>query len=315
MRRIFARSHWQRWEVAMRVFDRYISSRWLWLSPILEPLQEHLQEMQSLQCTLMTQILKLYVPQHLTASQAGGLNRVRRRAILEVYRLRCPSMLWTHAWLSRKFSYAGHLLRRLEHHKAKVELLTPLHQQRDGRASTYQRWILNTCRRRFDCPHLTVDMLKNLYLDKSSWLALIPAVQEQHGLTLQHCKHPISAGTWERWRDPFLSSTSWFQAVLMWYEHGLYCFKWLSVEDGWMELSFQTSLADAVLSFLLRLAILRGRMFYVQLLISDSCPSGETQECQEFVHKANSGHVWACEMPVLGLEYLCSTWVAKVVSL
>ena len=96
---------------------------------------------------------------------------------------------------------------------------------------------------------------------------------------------------------------------MLWIEHGLYCLKWLSIDDGWMELSFQTSLycdwpsygAECFTFSSSSLILIRIR---------------RSKGCQDFVHKDNSGHLWqAREMPVLGLEYVCSTWAAKLVSL
>ena len=87
MQSILNRGHWQRWDVSVDLIQTYIASRWLWLSPLLHPNREHLASLQSLQLSILCQTLKLYIPDWLSSSQAGGLNRLRRRAIREILRL------------------------------------------------------------------------------------------------------------------------------------------------------------------------------------------------------------------------------------
>ena len=219
MRAVFNRCHWQRWEQAVFLVDTYVASRWLWMSPLLHPLQEHMNDMQAFQFTVLAHVLKLYIPEHLSTAQAGGLNRVRRRALLELLRLRSPHSLWVRNWIARKFGYAGHLLRRHVGHLAREELLTPLRQARDGRASTYQRWLLTVCRRSLKTDALSLEQLSNLYLDKCEWMALLPTVHVSHD---EQQPARASSGTWGHWRDAVLCSTSWYHAVILWVQEGGY---------------------------------------------------------------------------------------------
>ena len=97
--------------------------------------------MQSMHLTILCHALKLYIPEWLKGSQASGLNRLRRRGIRELLRLRLrkPGLLRSVAWLHRNNGYLGHLLRRSSDRLARQELLCSMSQQRRGPASACQR--------------------------------------------------------------------------------------------------------------------------------------------------------------------------------
>ena len=310
MQSILNRGHWQRWDVSVDLIQTYIASRWLWLSPLLHPNREHLASLQSLQLSILCQTLKLYIPDWLSSSQAGGLNRLRRRAIREILRLRKPESLWTVAWLHRKHGYFGHLLRRQTEHLARQELLCPLHQQRPGRAGTCQRWVLRMCQKFFDSPTLNIEALSNLYVDKEQWLSFFPLVLQEHGLKISE-HHSFHYDTWLRWRDPFLATTSWFRAVLFDYApDDSWTFKWLCETSGWLELTFCGTVHSVLEQFIPHLLMLHGDLFVVQLL----CPATVVALHGSLI--PSSIHIHNLQrLPQLSLEGIRDDWALHVTSL
>ena len=137
----------------------------------LHPLKEHLAEMQSMQLSILCHAPKLYIPEWLRGSQAGGLNRLRRRGIRELLRLRKPGLLWSAVWLHRKRGYLGHLLRRSSDHLARQELLCSMSPQRAWGGC--QRLVARMCRRIFGCSTLNLETWSNLYVESSRVVVLL----------------------------------------------------------------------------------------------------------------------------------------------
>eukprot|EP00439_Symbiodinium_sp_Y106_P033697 s5109_g4.t1 len=96
---------------ALHLLNIYIASTWLWFSPLVHPLVQHTEQIDTWQATYTIQALKLAVPEGLHTSLALSLLRVRRRAI-RVTILSDHRWRWVSAWVRRKWKYLGHLLRR-----------------------------------------------------------------------------------------------------------------------------------------------------------------------------------------------------------
>ena len=67
--------------MALKIPNRYVAAKWLWFSPILVPIQQHIREVMALQATMMIVILHLFLPDDLKSDVALCLNRIRRRAV------------------------------------------------------------------------------------------------------------------------------------------------------------------------------------------------------------------------------------------
>ena len=267
-RSFLKRGHYARWSQVLRIVQVFVASRWLWFSPCIHPLTHRLDTIKSFQLGTLAAALKLFVPDGLPDSQRRGLHRLRRRAIAELLRVWRPNDDWTRCWLWRRWSYLGHVLRLPPEHPTRKELLLDYKQVRDGRAVTSSRWLLQVLRQALGAPSLTLENLHNLYLDKASWSALLPAVEQHLGLP-QATQPPVShSTTWGGWRDAFRVDVPWFVPVFVWSEHQRWHFKWLDSREGWLQLSFQVGdAATATLQWSDWFMLMgRPRPFVVQLI-------------------------------------------------
>ena len=308
MRGIFKHCHWSRIQTGMALFDRYISSKWLWMCALLEPLRKHLDCLQALQHTVMCNVFKLYIPAALSESCAHALNRVRRRAMRELLRTHPTHKAWTVTWVKRRWSYYGHLLRRDASHQARRELLQPIRQHRPGRASLPQRWIIQCLRYALQWPALDCSHLSNLYLTKQEWEACLPSVLEHHGLNDCQACPTLTSATWQSWRRPAQIEVGWFWPVWVWESDGRLQFKWLDKEHGWMQLGMELpapKALDRFLQYLPLAAATRGMPFALMLHASSHASffPGLLLSLQ--------GRVFS-QLPVLLFEQVPPSWVYRV---
>ena len=311
MRGIFKHCHWSRIHTGFALFDRYISSKWLWMCALMEPLRKHLDCLQSLQHTVMCNVFKLYVPTSLSQSSACALNRVRRRAVRELLRTHPTHRAWTVTWVQRRWSYFGHLLRRDASHQARRELLQPIQQHRPGRASMPQRWIIQCLRYALQWPDMDCNHLSNLYFTKNEWDACLPSVLEYHGFNDCRASPTLTSDTWNTWRHPAQIEVGWFWAVWVWESDGRLQFKWLDKEHGWMQLGMELPAPRALARFLQYLPLAatdRGMPFALMLhTASDAC-------FMPPLLTSLQGRVFT-QLPILLFEQVPPAWVNRVQSL
>ena len=65
---------WVRPLTALAVLDKYVASTWLWLSPLLEPLQDPRRKIPNMQLSVSIEALRLFIPQHLPDETANAIN-------------------------------------------------------------------------------------------------------------------------------------------------------------------------------------------------------------------------------------------------
>ena len=304
LKRILNKCHYARWKTAIKLVDVFVSPRFLWFSPCIHPTQVRLGEMQSLQLGLMAQILKLYVPDWMNPQQKRAVHRVRRRACLELIRVYHHSALWTVAWIKRKWTFLGHLMRRPRHDMTRQSLLTEFRQARPGRAVASARWVL-TCVRELYSTDFTFENLGNMYCDKNEWNAMCDPVLQQHNLPMPTDLPNMHSGTWDGWADPHKCQTSWLATAVMCEDGHSKQFKWLDFEHGWLQLSAHGSWDQAITHFLQwRSMLYEHKPFVLQLLmpngIDDADVKNRVQRLQfDDTNTAN---------PVILLEEISDDW-------
>ena len=316
LKQLLARQHHARWDTAIRLVDVFIASRWLWMSPCMHPTQTKLEEIQSIQLGIMCTILKLYVPADYGPEMRRALHRIRRRASLELLRLRCPTKQWTWCWLSRKWTFMGHLLRRPRHHKATASLLEPIRQIREGRATTAGRWLVATLKGigfHFD----NIEALHNLYWSKDEWYSCLRKVVEFHHIPNPTTLPEWKTSTWDRWSHPFTCGVTWFNSTLIYQADDRTHFKWLQHEYGWMEHTETGPWFEAIQNHCRWQVMSQAYpIFCVQLLVSVDESCDIKLGIQQAVHQLYSEISQGSELiPVILLEEIPADWVCKVCSL
>ena len=94
-------------KVKWLVFDRYVTSRWQWCSPILFPTKRMLRNLEAMKNTLLLSILKVPTDPF----QDWVTNQISRRRVVRVVCHRTQGPQWTVTWLRRFWKYWGHLAR------------------------------------------------------------------------------------------------------------------------------------------------------------------------------------------------------------
>ena len=101
------RLNWCNSTQVLGVLKRCVHSRWLWIAPLIAPLQKHLDEVRR-----MTWLVWLYVPGWLSKPAALAVNVLGRRTAGALLHLANSSTV--EGWISGKWRYAGHVLRMPE---------------------------------------------------------------------------------------------------------------------------------------------------------------------------------------------------------
>ena len=223
--------HWTRPRQAVQFAAKYVASRFLWLTPLFETLQVHVQRVTTMQVTCLVFLLKLYLPAELSFERAMELNRFRRR-VAKLVGLRY-SQSWCAAWVARRWNYVGHVLRFEEDHITKRSLKC-LHEAK-GRGGPKQSLFTWACRFAASVYHMgpliSVAELEGLASDRQNWMAKSQSVQEHHmqSTTLYTVSH------WDKPLRLFVAPVSWLQALLMTVTpEGTYAMHWVSSEHGLM---------------------------------------------------------------------------------
>ena len=310
MQSILKHCHWSRVHTALALLDTYISSKWLWMCPLLEPLRKHLDYVQQLHHTVLCSTLRLFIPSDVKAPVAHALNRIRRRALRELLRTHPRHKAWAETWVVRRWSYFGHVLRREDNHLARRELLTSIVQHRDGRASLPQRWLLGCLRQAKQWPVLTSAHLANLYVTRDEWSDCLPSVLRQHGLSTAADAPALARDTWESWRHAVQVCVSWLWPVWVWQEAGRLHFKWLDREHGWCQLSHALPVVEAIQTHVQHLPLMSGRgmPFVVMFHVAREAPFVAA------LMQSLRGRVFA-QLPVLLFEEVAPQWVLRVQAL
>ncbi|CAE7206989.1 CACNA1I [Symbiodinium natans] len=303
LKQLLAKQHHARWYTAVQLLNVFVASKWLWMCPCMHPTRAKLDDVQSLQLGILCSVLNLYVPDGLQLDRRQALHRIRRRAVLELLRLQCPTMQWTWSWISRKWCFLGHLLRRPCQHQATATLLEPIKQVRSGRAVTGGRWLVSTFKA-IGYQVEDVEALYNLYWTKEDWSEHLPQVMKAHQIPVPSLLPEWKASTWSRWNHAFTHDVSWFGTSVVVQTPDCINFKWLQPEHGWMQHSVSGTWETAIQDHCRWHAMSQTRpLFTIQLMFSETSHPETKLSVQQAVHALYVNRTECRELvPVILLE-------------
>ena len=316
LKQLLAKQHHARWYTAVQLLNVFVASKWLWMCPCMHATRAKLDDVQSLQLGILCSVLNLYVPDGLQLDRRQALHRIRRRAVLELLRLQCPTMQWTWSWISRKWCFLGHLLRRPCQHQATATLLEPIKQVRSGRAVTGGRWLVSTFKA-IGYQVEDVEALYNLYWTKEDWSEHLPQVMKAHQIPVPSLLPEWKASTWRRWNHAFTHDMSWFGTSVVVQTPDCINFKWLQPEHGWMQHSVSGTWETAIQDHCRWHAMSQTRpLFTIQLLFSETSHPETKLSVQQAVHALYVNRTECRELvPVILLEIVPESWVNTIYGL
>ena len=145
MQPIIKNINWTCIRAALHMLRTYVHSKWLWISPIVQPLQKYVDQVVTLQNTSLSLALKLYIPSWLHHDAAMPLSVLRKRT---------AALIWHHerhdsciqAWIRRKWHYLGQILRMSSSSPPSIALqqgkVGSWKQVRSGPRNMFYTWAL-----------------------------------------------------------------------------------------------------------------------------------------------------------------------------
>lgn len=223
------KGHWCSPRDTLRLCNQYVGATWYWYSPVLEPLQRHVDAVRCLQVTMLILLLGLYIPSDLPKGPALFLNRVRRRLVLVLLNL-FPQYDWVNVWLRRRWNYVGHVLRFPPDHITRAALcsLCTVKQACPGPWQHALTWGLRQYCQQVDT---TADMqsMEAAASCKTSWPSWAQKVVDAN---LLH--HPIVHSSMpEKWQDALRLELGWrVGAHLCITQSGTFVVTWIHEQLG-----------------------------------------------------------------------------------
>ena len=233
MKSVFKSLFWREAELAFKLVNRYVGSKWFWFGPLLIPIQTHVQEVQTLQVSVMTSVLKLFIPETVKRDAAMSLHRLRRRALL-VFLGRNRQVSWAHIWRMRIWGYFGHVLRRHDTHPTKRILLGQDNLQRPqgGVANTPLRWIRSSVAKAFSVEP-TVEQLLICAADREQWR--IQGSQYIVAMGDSESHSHLAQSTWSHWQYSVLQLVPWLFPCSMVSVDGRTSLIWIDECEGFQQ--------------------------------------------------------------------------------
>ena len=146
MKPFLKRLSWTTAHSVLHMMRMYVASTWLGFRPLMFPSVQHTQQVNIWQTMYRVGAPKLFIPDDVQQDLAFSLLRVRRRAI-RIAILQDDRWRWVSAWVRKKWTYLGHLLRRGLRHGATSSMLACARDQQVGaRWSSSYNWLLSTCK-------------------------------------------------------------------------------------------------------------------------------------------------------------------------
>ena len=284
MQFVVKRLHWSDAQHALVFLNKYLTSRWIWLSPLMEPLVGHVKNVDTTQTSYAVSLLKLYLPPHLSHENAMCVNRLRRRAA-QVVALANPKFRWTNLWVSREWGYLGHLLRKPDEHPCKRLLFSCEGHQAPW--NSYIRWARKMVGAVLDLPPPALasrEQLQKHADDREGWKMSLQVVQRQYEFTVVRMYETL----WPNPRAPFRHDIHWlFTSWLSRDANGLRL-SWIDKSEGVQVVSLQGPFEDTVLQTWTNLCMLRAPSPLVcQVLIGLDCLEENLQEAHRLVQEVS----------------------------
>ena len=234
MQPIIKNINWTCIRVALHMLRTYVHSKWLWISPIVQPLQKYVDQVVTLQNTSLSLALKLYIPSWLHHDAAMPLSVLRKRT---------AALIWHHerhdsciqAWIRRKWHYLGHILRMSSSSPPSIALqqgkVGSWKQVRSGPRNMFYTWALKVVK---DILQMDASpdwsFLQTLATDRARWRNLQDAVVQ---LYWQSPKIATKRTEWTVWKHPLIHCTSWAICIYLGLVGDCLVATWLDREHGW----------------------------------------------------------------------------------
>ena len=165
------KGHWSLPEATFRLCNTYVGGTWYWYSPLIEPLQRHVDSVRCLQVTMLVLMLGLYIPADLPQTPCLFLDRLRRRLVLVLLRL-LFKYDWVGTWIRRRWNSLGNLLRFEPAHitRAALSLLCTVRQACPGPWQHLFNWCLTQCRHHVE-REIAMQTMEGQAHDRDLWNA------------------------------------------------------------------------------------------------------------------------------------------------
>ena len=230
--------NWTCIHAALHLLRTYVHSRWLWISPIVQPLQKYIDQIVVLQNTSLSLTLNLYIPSWLHHDAAMPLSVLRKRT---------AAMIWHHehkdsciqAWIRRKWHYLGHILRMSSTSPPSIALqqgkVGSWKQVRGGPRNMFYTWAVRVVR---DVMQMDAapdwSFLQTLATDRARWRNFQDSVVQ---LYWQSPKIATRNTDWTVWKHPLIHCASWAICLYLNLVGDFLVASWLDREHGWQSYS------------------------------------------------------------------------------
>ena len=172
---------WTSVRSALNFHMQHVFSRFAWVTPAIEPLAMHINAIQVMQVSHLVGLLKLYIPNSLKQQDAVVLNRVRRRAVLQLMWMN--QVGWAQMMVLRKWAFLGHLLRRPQSPAAEMFMTGHGRQSQGGPWNTYWKWCSNCTQWMYADGHISTPV------DPADAQSLCDAASDREGR--QYARHVV----------------------------------------------------------------------------------------------------------------------------
>ena len=312
MQSITKRLNWINAIPTMQLAHRYIFDKWLWITPVLHPLQKYKDQVSKLETDVCVTLLKLYIPGWLHEDAALALHRLRRRAVsMLCHFFTRPSLFCS--WVRRKWTYLGHVLRMADTAAPVIALrqgeIGTWRQQRPGPRGMFLSWAYSTASKVFQLQHQpSWEELRSLAMNREMWREASDKVV-QISENIPHFAKPDSS--WGSWRHPLVHAAKWALCIYLHVVHdgdlAVCTANWLDEQEGWQCFTMQVSMLRDFVRLLVGYVRMMGNWLVFQLLMCESA----MQTCETELYVCCKSIFDSFEKIVV-FEVVPDAWMTKV---
>ena len=314
MASITKKLNWNQSVACLNVLYKYVHSKWLWISPLIQPLQKHIDRIRKLQNDAAIAVLKLYIPAWLGSSAAMPLNLLRRRTAALLHHLDARAGV-VKGWIMRKWNYVGHLLRMKEDTMPSIALRHGApglwHQVRPGPRNMLFQWVHHVVIATGLCVSNggpSWHELRELAADRHLWASHQQAVADLYCQTPHYAK---TSTDWVKWRHALTHECHWGLCLFVHWSPESVTAIWLDVTEGWQSLSVGSA-SDIfhILEVVLRYLRYVGSWLSFQVLLPQ-----DTFELFEHTLYDVTSKLYAKYQKVVSYQVVPEAWSREVATL
>ena len=207
MKTVLKGLNWATPRLAIQLANKYIGSKWVWMGPLLTATQKNISEVRVLQVTVLTILMRLFIPQEPKQEVAMSLHRFRRRAVLVLLN-HCVPQTWASIWRLRSWTYYGHILRKPPEHPVRrifLSLKSAVRPQ-GGFPNTPLRWLTEAASAAYGQDLSSEELLESAS-DREQWLQRGRQWVYDTGSGEWH--NPVAQHTWTKWQATIQQHVPW----------------------------------------------------------------------------------------------------------